>query len=457
LKIVGGGKNMGRHFFIYATLLIALAGFAVLLGTCKLSLWDTFGAVTLKVDLTIDGTGDSKGYLTLSRETESIKKLTKASESKTYTFDGVSVISDYIIGYFVDSNGNGEYDDDNFREKSSFCVVKKLNLHNYTPSSGTVTVDAKLLEMSGAIDFFNITSDWNDTNRRYICCINSLEGTHRIIQVETDGSISFYLGSIKDGSLYDLYAFYDVNNDRKMNELDDKVAYFITNGHSAGNPDIDITLIKVSGTIIRSAGTQANGIYDFASDTPPVLCVEDQTYWRKVYQPIGTNGAYEVYVVDDHIVSIVLNHVSIGIHDYEKEYKQYCIMPVRLATPPGEGGYGSNQAISPTIYRVEINFTNTQVDYPEKNLAVTCGAPASWREFPYLLYIDDDTVGNGGLDTGGTVYNIYVRNYSGVDFGIRVFIDVNDDVARNPEDRITDQYTGSIDDDTITPIDLDIQ
>ncbi|MBN1699861.1 MAG: hypothetical protein JW881_20290 [Spirochaetales bacterium] len=451
---------MRKHFFIYSILLLGLAGFTVLMGACKLSLWDTLGAVTLEVDLTIDGAGDGNGYLTLSRETESIKKLTKASTSKTYTFEWVSVISDLIIGYFVDKNGNGEFDEDSFAETSSFTVVKKLNLRDYTPSSGKVTVEAKLLQMSGTVDCTNINGDWPTASRRYICSVNSLEGKQRIIPVESDGSVDFYLGSIKDGSFYDLYAFYDTDNDRVMSELDDKIAYLITNGHSAGNPDIDITLIKVSGTITRSAGTQANGIYDFASGTPPVLCIEDQTYWRKVYQPVQSSGAYEVYAVDTHTISIAMNHVSSEIDNYRKEYKRYCIMPVRLDTP---GVYGTNQALSPTIHRVRITFTNNQVDYPEKNLAVACGV--GWRavQFPFHLYIDDDTVADGGLDAGGTVYYTYFRNYtynaSYGSFEIRMFVDVNDDVAYNPEDSVTNIFTSgsSINSDDQFTINLDVQ
>ena len=308
-----------------------------------------------------------------------------------------------------------------------------------------------------------------DASRRHILYRKGSQqgGEINIVPVAEDGRFSIHapLADGKVPSFYELYAFYDTNGNGQMDYLQDKVCYLIRQNTAQANHAIDVKLLKLWGSVEYTGN---DGRYDLSAElNPPLLGIEDRSYWTTTYQGLEPNGDFSVFVAQSHLVDLRLYHVSGQIEDYSVEALANLLFPVRLAgvqaysadthlrgiarVPAAKSGQPAHIYRTIFIHRIDIRVVNPY-SFPDHPLLVKVGQ--SPLVFP-LHDENDEPVYGGSTSGSGNRYAIYFRDFDrttrtdgllndeslyvrttgyGPFVSVQAFIDLNSDSLLNPED-----------------------
>ena len=306
-----------------------------------------------------------------------------------------------------------------------------------------------------------------DPTRRLACYRGAQTGNEsaNTVPIGDDGVFAIYAPPAETTTYYDLYAFYDTNGDGRMSYLDDRICYLITQDASRANHAIFVRIVKLSGRV-RYHGD--DGRFDFSSSTnPPILAVEDQSYWRTTYERIGRNGDFVVFVAQNHLVDLKLYHVSRHVDDYAERFDENLLFPVRLAgtrsyeedtrlrgigrVPKGQSRNPDTVYYTIFVHQLRVRIVNPY-HFPDHDIVIYAGQVP----YAYRLFDDEDTaVRATQTPSDGTEYSIYYRDFDrttetdgalndrslysrrvgyGGFFRAQAFIDLNNDRLPNPED-----------------------
>lgn len=394
--------------------------------------------------------------------------LLPAESTGTYTFTGVDVQylnqtkRVYSLYIFSDSNTNDAYDADS--EADTYTLLEVILMSAY--GTDDIDLDYTLNKYSGTITYH---ADFGaDTSKRYVLYTTTTVNLGTAFSVNNDGSFTFYYVRTEAEVLLSIYTFYDTNGDGAADELSDTLCYMLTQSNQNHNTSINLQMVQAYGTVEYMG---ADSRFDFDSATnPPVLSVEDQSYWRTFYQPLETDGSFKVYGIKNHVIDIRVNHVASTISDYAADYKTSLLFPVRVA---GATSYSADKEIfgvggtgtTVKIYTVGIKIANPDFNLTDKQIYILAGQSA----ITFPLYTGDSTTVSGAVDASGTNYTVYFRSFDrttstsgifndatlatttqgyGAFYNVRAFIDLNADKTLSPEDpRSNIYYYGDTDGD----------
>ncbi|MBN2735759.1 MAG: hypothetical protein JXR70_02180 [Spirochaetales bacterium] len=458
---------MGIRILIKAIILVSTI---LLISGCAFFFYPPTGeidTVNIKVNFTVDSTLPSgTGYIGLFNEMNELIQMQEAKATGIYNFSNVELQHPNMsyrktkLAFFIDKNLNSKYDSTNIEESQSFAVTSVLDMQLYTEQAAKeemVSVNAMIFKVSGYINFH--ADMGNDINKKYLYWKGSKDSTYKIVKSNIDGSFEFYEGTRNDGSIMELYAFYDVDGDGIMNQLVDKVTFiglYGTYGEINISPAINIT--KVYGKIDLGE-IVASGVYNLqagasGSGNRAIIRVENRQYWRTFYVLPENDGDFNIFLVPSLSNDIVLYHVAPNITNYETQFQDHLMYPLRLAGPSAFPNvseteiYGVGGTGTPLIlHEATVEITNNTVEntgtlkfvaraYRLNYLVIdqyliakdgsTSGiAPSQTKEFSFFFRdFDKDT--NNITPFDGPGYNFPVSFYLYTDYNGNLTNDANE-------------------------------
>lgn len=301
-----------------------------------------------------------------------------------------------------------------------------------------------ILTYEGEIDFH---SSLNTSNKIYLY-INPEIGDAQTIKVHNN-KFSFSLIRPQQNGSFSIYAFYDKNNNKTLDWLQDKVAYVSNYNNQISDHDIKIKLLQVKGHIDNSKTIELNR-FDFNSNNPPILQTQDNKFFKTCFQSINTDGSFEIYVNNKQKFNLLITHISPKIEDYslEFDYHKYHQLSVSLINnyKVAQDIYLYDSDGESSIKLLPYTFTlDNRQNYPNNLIYLQVGE----QQNPCLLVNDDNNIVSA--ENSNNSYTIYFRNYDPdiasdgfleptlynelSNFSVQAFIDINNNFQLDKKDK----------------------